>query len=890
MKLGLFVLLLVLMACCHTVSHAFAPSTVQLPILAKKINLNMIKQASRASREIANPLWIGPNFAKFVTGAIMGSAPMVKLAASTPPLLKGFLKNVYPWDLVMLILFQLTHKKFLKFAHKTQRIAWKWASFGEPQPWDKSILGFVCERCSSLSKVLAATYMVKVGCMVLARLGLGISADFPGLISRIVVTIFVAQFVDKFKSKFLRTFFPKVGESRRQSYIVNKTTSVAIWTVGVLVVCEMLSVFLKVPLSSTLAFGGVGGLALGLSLRDMAANFVGGMILLLNEPFTPGDMITFRSGRTLLVGRVERVGWAQTRMRGKDTRPTYVPNSHFVKAALTNMERITHRKYETTVPLRFQDQLLVPQVIENIKTRLQDINKLDTLSMPCRVSFVKMSTYSLDIEITCYFATKSVDEFLDLQQQANLEVLAAINECGAGLALPTSSLQVGAAATTAAAAAAATGALQTPSQAAEAAAAILVDGGAGIEAALDNPALEEIHQQQLLKQEREEAEDPLEVSESSVSRAKDDKDVQELADAVHDTPIRLSPSAAQHPMRRGSSSSSIVKTAKRTVIDGVEVEAADTRGVGGEGGQGSVEAAEEEEEDMESEMTPLQVVGGGDALKDMAQELELVDALRVVTPSQQQQQQQQQQQEEEMMMMLESDEELPLQGELQDLGGVGVFQAALLDAEQDLGLPVVDAEREMEMEEEESTLSTASIPDSTTTTPTAGATVAVAVAEEEAPRKQRKGTVIPPVYPEHKQVNTYAARSAVPTEAAAAAGIEESETRTSTTPSAPVHDVVANSGSSTGAENLNGIPDPMAVAAATATSLDASIGTSSGANIWQASMEAAGIRTNARQHIIDHAEIHGTTTASSSSSSSTTRSSSSWNGHLDGIERFIQNA
>jgi MscS family membrane protein len=69
-------------------------------------------------------------------------------------------------------------------------------------------------------------------------------------------------------------------------------------------------------------------------------------------------MITFRSGRTLLVGRVERVGWAQTRLRGKDTRPTYVPNSHFVQAAVTNMERITHRKYEATVPLRFQVPLV----------------------------------------------------------------------------------------------------------------------------------------------------------------------------------------------------------------------------------------------------------------------------------------------------------------------------------------------------------------------------------------------------------------------------------------------------------------------------------------------------------------------------------------------------
>jgi hypothetical protein len=40
------------------------------------------------------------------------------------------------------------------------------------------------------------------------------------------------------------------------------------------------------------------------------------MLLLFNEPFTPGDMVTFRTGNTELIGRVERVGWGQTRIRG----------------------------------------------------------------------------------------------------------------------------------------------------------------------------------------------------------------------------------------------------------------------------------------------------------------------------------------------------------------------------------------------------------------------------------------------------------------------------------------------------------------------------------------------------------------------------------------------
>ena len=117
-----------------------------------------------------------------------------------------------------------------------------------------------------------------------------------------------------------------------------------------------------------------------------------------------------------VVGRVERVGWGQTRIRGRDTRPTYVPNAHFVQTAVTNMERITHRKFEATVPIRFSDYALMNDVINRIKDRLKNIAKLDVLSMPFRVSFVRVGSYCLEIEITCYFATKSIDEYLALQQ------------------------------------------------------------------------------------------------------------------------------------------------------------------------------------------------------------------------------------------------------------------------------------------------------------------------------------------------------------------------------------------------------------------------------------------------------------------------------------------
>eukprot|EP00598_Pedospumella_elongata_P006681 CAMPEP_0184984206 /NCGR_PEP_ID=MMETSP1098-20130426/13219_1 /TAXON_ID=89044 /ORGANISM="Spumella elongata, Strain CCAP 955/1" /LENGTH=474 /DNA_ID=CAMNT_0027508151 /DNA_START=335 /DNA_END=1756 /DNA_ORIENTATION=+ len=368
------------------------------------------------------------------------SPTIVQLTAITPPIIKEIVKAVHPWELAFLLLFQFSYSKILEASHKIQTLLWRIAKKKEPNEWKSSILGFVHERSKILVKLIAFNYCAKLGCTALTRLGFDIRPDFPDLLSRISYALFLAQFADLFKSRFLRSFFPQVGESKRQSYMVDKSASVVVWTVGGLVACEMLSSFLKIPLSSTLAFGGVGGLAMGLSLRDIAANFMGGLMLLVNEPFTPGDMVTFKNEKLEFTGRVERVGWGQTRIRGTDTRPTYVPNAQFAQAAVTNNERITHRKFETIVPLRFQDYKVLPAVIERIKERLRTLPKLDVLSMPFRISFVRVGSYSLDVEIVCYFATKSIDEFLTLQQGANVEVISAIHECGAALALPTTTV------------------------------------------------------------------------------------------------------------------------------------------------------------------------------------------------------------------------------------------------------------------------------------------------------------------------------------------------------------------------------------------------------------------------------------------------------------------
>src|SRR5690554_8109402 len=103
-------------------------------------------------------------------------------------------------------------------------------------------------------------------------------------------------------------------------------------------------------LSGVLAFGGVGGIAVGFAAKDLLANFFGGFIVHLDRPFKVGDWI--RSPDRKIEGTVEVIGWRLTTIRTFDQRPLYVPNAVFTQIAVENPSRMTNRRIPTTLGIR----------------------------------------------------------------------------------------------------------------------------------------------------------------------------------------------------------------------------------------------------------------------------------------------------------------------------------------------------------------------------------------------------------------------------------------------------------------------------------------------------------------------------------------------------------
>ena len=192
-------------------------------------------------------------------------------------------------------------------------------------------------------------------------------------------------------------------------------------------------------ISGVLAFGGVGGIAVGFAARDLLANFFGAIMVFLDRPFSVGDWI--RSPDQSIEGTVEEIGWRLTRIRTFDARPLYVPNATFTSISVENPSRMTNRRINETIGIRYEDSGKMGEITAEVKQMLADHPAIDE-TMTLMVNFNAFAASSLDFFIYCFTHTTVWTEFHEIKQDVLLRIEAIIAAHGAEIAFPTSTIHL----------------------------------------------------------------------------------------------------------------------------------------------------------------------------------------------------------------------------------------------------------------------------------------------------------------------------------------------------------------------------------------------------------------------------------------------------------------
>jgi small-conductance mechanosensitive channel len=165
----------------------------------------------------------------------------------------------------------------------------------------------------------------------------------PLLIIEVAVLLSLAIWVATLISKFIDTWLARSGDLTPSAQVlVSKLASIALIAVAVVIVLSSVGI----DLSALTIFGGAIGVGLGFGLQKIVANFISGIILLVDKSVKPGDLVTIGDN----FGRVSTMNIRYITVAAGDGREFLIPNEDLITQKVVNW---TYRDRNTLVEVKF---------------------------------------------------------------------------------------------------------------------------------------------------------------------------------------------------------------------------------------------------------------------------------------------------------------------------------------------------------------------------------------------------------------------------------------------------------------------------------------------------------------------------------------------------------
>jgi small conductance mechanosensitive channel len=222
-------------------------------------------------------------------------------------------------------------------------------------------------------------------------------AKVPNLVTAVVVlllTVLVARLVRRGIDTALR----RTSTEAHVNLLVAKLGYFGVVLVGVVVTLSIAGVSISVLVGSL----GLVTVALGFALQDILSNFVAGIVLLLEHPFTKGDHIVTAEA----AGTVEDIRVRATRLRTSDGQLVVVPNKLLFTEVLKNSSATTGRRLEVAVRVPHgQDLAKIREALPDIARAVDGV-----LAAPApRVLTTDLATDALELRLLVWTDPRASD-------------------------------------------------------------------------------------------------------------------------------------------------------------------------------------------------------------------------------------------------------------------------------------------------------------------------------------------------------------------------------------------------------------------------------------------------------------------------------------------------
>jgi len=214
---------------------------------------------------------------------------------------------------------------------------------------------------------------------------------------------------------------------------IAKTMKIFLVLTAVLVVAQNMGY----SVSGLIASLGIGGIAVAMAAKDTISNIFGSVMILVDRPFMVGDWIKTSE----FEGVVEQVGFRSTRIRTFARTLVNVPNSTLANMVIDNIDQRSERRikmrigltYDTT-PAQMKAALAGIEQLLSVHPGVDQKYKL--------VKFDEFEDSSLSIFLYYFSSSKVWEEYLQVRQEVNLQIMELLESLELEFAFPTQTLHI----------------------------------------------------------------------------------------------------------------------------------------------------------------------------------------------------------------------------------------------------------------------------------------------------------------------------------------------------------------------------------------------------------------------------------------------------------------
>ncbi|RNI26812.1 mechanosensitive ion channel family protein [Rufibacter latericius] len=210
-------------------------------------------------------------------------------------------------------------------------------------------------------------------------------------------------------------------------------TKVILVIIGFFVI---LGAVFKVNVAGLVAGLGVGGLAIAFAAKESLENLLASFTIFLDHPFVVGDLVQVGE----ITGTVEKIGFRSTRIRTLEKSYVTLPNKSMIDKPLDNLTLRTFRR------VKFDLMLTYNTTSEQLKAIVTDIQALidayPRTNQDGRVRFFNLGPHSKEIMVLYFIDTIDYDQYIDVKEEINYQIVEIVEKHGAKFALPSQTVFV----------------------------------------------------------------------------------------------------------------------------------------------------------------------------------------------------------------------------------------------------------------------------------------------------------------------------------------------------------------------------------------------------------------------------------------------------------------